>query len=351
METAKNGMPRFALSEPSIGSTTTRVEPLPRRPTSSETIATSRSRKRARIASSAALSTAVVSSPPRPSPTTGSRSTRVGSSTSTPRTSATAPRQRSSQSVKRQEQQAGRQLRIEERALLRHHVAAPRDLPDVLDPRRAEQEGGLGLAAVDGGDRLPRVRRVRHAGRLQAVDDDRVELVVLEQLVAALAVEDESRKVVTRRIDRSPLHPVEGLDHPVRREDRQPLLVGRDDHDEQPRRRLAPVLGVEGERRLVAVVPVGDQELRVAELLGQRVAELRVEPPEARAHAALVRLQIRLAEPVEVDAPVPEQEDRLEQRPRRAQQPQPPLLGARVRALVREDDAALVRLGAQRGDE
>ena len=93
-------MPRFALIEPSIGSTTTMVEPVPMRPTSSETMVTSRSRNRATIASSAAWSIAVVSSPPSPAPTTGSRSARVGSSSSTPRTSSTAPRQTASQSVR-----------------------------------------------------------------------------------------------------------------------------------------------------------------------------------------------------------------------------------------------------------
>ena len=108
---------------------------------------------------------------------------------------------------------------------------------------------------------------------------------------------------------------------------------------------------MEGERRLVAVVAVGDQQLRVAELLRQRGAEVGVEPPEPRGDAALLGDEVGLAEPVERDRPVPEQEDRLEQRPRRAEQPQPPLLRARVRPLVREDDALLVRLDAQRGDE
>ena len=76
------------------GRSTTTVAPSPSRPTSSETIVTSSSaRKRARIASSAALSIAVVSSPPRPRPTTGSRSLRVGSSSSTRCTSSTDARQ------------------------------------------------------------------------------------------------------------------------------------------------------------------------------------------------------------------------------------------------------------------
>ena len=101
IETEKNGMPRLALSDPSIGSTTTSgsSEP-PKRPTSSETTAPAACWIRARIASSAAWSIAVVSSPPSPAPTTGSRSARVGSRSSTASTSATAARQSSSQSVK-----------------------------------------------------------------------------------------------------------------------------------------------------------------------------------------------------------------------------------------------------------
>ena len=100
IETEKNGIPRLAFSEPSIGSTTILVGPLPKMPISSETIVVpSIDARRSRIAFSAAASTAVVSSPPSPSPTTGSRSSRVGSSTSTPRTSSTASRQTASQSV------------------------------------------------------------------------------------------------------------------------------------------------------------------------------------------------------------------------------------------------------------
>ena len=78
---------------------------------------------------------------------------------------------------------------IEERALLRHHVAAARRLPDVLDPRRAQQEGRLGLAAVDRRDRLVARRRVRDALGREPVDDLGVELARLagEQLVALAA--------------------------------------------------------------------------------------------------------------------------------------------------------------------
>ncbi len=119
---------------------------------------------------------------------------------------------------------------VEEGALLRHHVAAAGDRPDVLDPRRPQQEGGLGLAAVDRRDRLARMRRVRDALRREPVDELRVEPLALEQLVAALPVEDESRQVITRLVDRRAANPVDRLREPVRGEDRQPLLVGRDDH-------------------------------------------------------------------------------------------------------------------------
>src|SRR6185437_16137000 len=96
-------------------------------------------------------------------------------------TSATAARQSSSQSsVKREHQQAGGQLRIEERALLRHHVAAARDLPDVLDARGPQEEGCLGVAAIDGRNRLFATRRVGDAARRGMFDDLRIGTVAGE---------------------------------------------------------------------------------------------------------------------------------------------------------------------------
>ena len=121
------------------------------------------------------------------------------------------------------------------------------------------------------------------------------------------------------------------------REDGQPFLVGRDDHGQQPGR-LA-----ERERRLVAVVTVGDEQLGPGELLGERVAEAGVETPELVA----VDLQVGLAEAVDLDRPVPEEEERLELRARGAQEAEAPFLRAGVRALVRQHDAGLVRLGAE----
>src|SRR5437764_7619915 len=342
IESEKKGMPRFALSDPSIGSMTrSGSASAPSRPTSSETIAPAASRTRARIAPSAAWSVAVVSSPPRPAPPTGSRSARVGSRSSTASTSATAARQSSSQaSVKRKHQQAGGELRIEERALLRHHVAAARDLPDVLDTRRAQEEGCLGIAAIDGRDRLFTARRVGEAARRGVFDDLRIGAVAGEQLVAARAIEHGAGKTVAGWIDRRSGSGPGVLRDPVRGKDRQSFLPRRDDDREQPRRRLAAVLLVERERRLVAVMAVGDQQLRPGELLDERVAELWVEPPDAVSAA----LQVRLTETVELDRAVPEEEERLELGAGGAEQPQPPLLRACVRALVRQDDAVLVRL-------
>src|SRR5215470_878348 len=95
------------------------------------------------------------------------------------------------------------------------------------------------------------------------------------------------------------------------------------------------------------MMPVGDQQLRVAKLFRQRLPELRVEPPETVSTA----LQVRLAEPVDLDRAVPEEEERLELRAGGAEQTQATLLRSLMRAFVWQDDAALVRLGPQRRDE
>jgi hypothetical protein len=108
---------------------------------------------------------------------------------------------------------------------------------------------------------------------------------------------------------------------------------------------------VERERGLVAVMAVRDQELSVGELLDERVGELLVQPPEPRHHSSFVGLQLGLAEAVDLDRAVPEEEERLELRAGRTQQPQPPLLRPGMRALVRQDDPVLVRLEQKRRDE
>src|SRR6266480_4468117 len=274
-ESAKNGIPRLAFSDPSIGSTTTCVgppEPNVRLPSSSEISMKSAPvvSSRRTIASSAAASIATVSSPPSPAPTTGSRSTRVGKSASTPRTSSTAARHVASQSVKWLKQKARSQLRIEVGRLLRQHLALARAGEHVLDPRRPEQERSLGLAVVDGRDRFAALRRVADALRRQGVDA------------------------------------VDGLGEPVGREDRQSLLAGRDEHDHHPRTCVRAVLLVEGKRGLVAMVAVGDQELRV----GEALAWIVLDAPEPVAPRGEVRLALGNLDRVAVV----QQEDRLELR-------------------------------------
>src|SRR5579885_2903525 len=336
IERLKNGMPRFALRDPSIGSTTTSVSSPSMRPTSSDTIETPSGRIRASTTSSTAASIAVVSSPPSPCRRTGSRSMRVGISASTRSTSATALRQTSSQSVNGMHQKAGGQLRIEERALLRHDVAALCNLPHIADARRPKQERALRVAAVDGGLRLRALRRIGDSAGVDRVDDLGVEAVAGEELVAAAAVEDDARELVAGPLDRRAGRAVHRPGDAVRREDGQALLVGRDDDSEEPG--LA-----ERERRLVPVVAVCDEQLGLLELLGQRVPELCVEAPQPVAAA----LQVWLAQPVDLDRPLPEEEQRLELRPRRPQEPQAALLRPGVRPLVREDHPALVGLGME----
>src|SRR4051794_22336982 len=164
-------MPRFALSEPSIGSMTTRVRPLPSSPTSSETIVASTPLKHARMTRSAAASIAVVSSPPSPCESTGSRSARVGSSTNSARTSSAAARQSASQSVKRIQQQTAGELREEVRRLLRQYLAAACTLEHGVDRRGPYEQRRLRVAAVDGRLGLLAARRVRHALRMQPLDE------------------------------------------------------------------------------------------------------------------------------------------------------------------------------------
>src|SRR5512132_3262882 len=340
-ESAKNGIPRFAFSEPSIGSTTTCVgppEPNVRSPNSSEISVKSAPvvSSRRTIASSAAASIATVSSPPLPAPTTGSRSTRDGISASTPLTSSTAARQVASQSVKWLKQKARGELGEEVGGFLRQDVALARAREHVLDPRRPEQERPLGLAAIDRRDRLAALRRVADALRRQGIDDLDVEPVALEQLVAAAPIEDNPWELVAWLVDRRPADAVDRLRKPVGRKDRQSLLADRDEHHHHPGTCFRAVLLVEGERGLVAVVAVGDQELRV----GEAPARIVLDAPEPVA----ARGEVRLA-PGNLDrVAVVQQEDRLELGPCRPQESQAPLLRPGVRALVRQDDSTLVGL-------
>ena len=171
------------------------------------------------------------------------------------------------------------------------------------------------------------------------------------QLVLPCPIEDKTGQLIARRVDRRSAHTVDRLRDAVRREDRQAFLVGRNDHHEQPRGRLGAILLVERERGLVAVVAVGDQELRVLQLLGQRVAELRVEPPELRVDAAFVDGEVRLAEAVDPRSCRPRagRSARAVCASRAAGAAGPP---SGRRACARAGGRrALVRLDVQRGDE
>ena len=294
-------MPRFALSEPSIGSTTTSVEPLPTRPTSSETIVTSSSRKRATIASSAAWSIAVVSSPPRPC--------------ADDRLALDARRQLDEHAAARPRRRRGR------RRASRSQRQEAAGRTSASDRRTCSSAASRRRGRAISHTSSIRVGRSRNAAsaspRSTAATASRACGVYVTPCGASRSttsgsspspsissyrpcpVEDESRQVIGRLVDRRAADAVDRLRDAVRREDRQPLLVGRDDHDEQPRRRLGAVLLVERERGLVAVVAVGDQQLRVRQLLGERVAEVGVEPPEPRGDAALLGGEVGLAETVE----------------------------------------------------
>src|SRR5438132_4421346 len=263
IERAKKPMPRFAFSEPSIGSMTTNVSPAPITPTSSETIVRPSSpSKRARIACSAAASIAVVSSPPIPEPTTGSRSERSGKSVSTPRTSSTAARQRASQSVKRMEEQARGELGIEVRALLRHRLASARDGPDVLDASGTKEKRSFGVAAVHGCHGFGPLWRVRDPLRCDPLDDVHVETLAAQQLVPSVAIQDDAGQPVPGLVDRRATRAVHMRSQSMRREDRQPLLLRRHENDHQVGR--ATLLRIR-DRSLIAVMTVRDQELRALE--------------------------------------------------------------------------------------
>ena len=129
------------------------------------------------------------------------------------------------------------------------------------------------------------------------------------------------------------------LEDAVGREDHQAGVVEADEHREH-----VGSLAV-GERSLVAVVTVGDQQLAVGEGLGDAVGR---EPPEPGA----VDLEVGLAlGPLGRRRAFVEEEERLELGVHLAQQPQSALLRPAVRALVRQHDAVLVRLGLERRDE
>src|SRR5215211_2519147 len=379
IETAKNGRPRFAFSEPSIGSRTTQssgFSPTTSRPSSSE-ISTKLSpldRRRSTMTRSAAASIAVVSSPPIPAPTTGSRSARMGRSASTPRRSATASRHSASQSfiraralgsltrgAEREEEQARKQLRIEVCRLLREGLAPRRSREDLVDPGWADEVGDGRLALVDAPDGLAPVGRVGDALVPQPVHELDVEhTVVARRQARATGHVFDGRSAILRQ----PLERPDGargvrlddaapiavtvrraLEHAVRREDRHAGIARADQYGEQIGAVLGPVLLVERQCGLVAVVAVSDEQLPV----GEDLSELLVgEPPQARPVDLEVRRGGRY---LERRGTVIEQEDRLDVRTYGAQEPEPALLWASVRPLVGQDDPPLVRLDPKRRRE
>ena len=78
--------------------------------------------------------------------------------------------------LERVEEQAREQLGIEVGALLRHRLAARRDLEDVFDPSRPHQHGDRRLALVDRANGLAPVGRVRETLVAEPVDELDVEL-------------------------------------------------------------------------------------------------------------------------------------------------------------------------------
>ena len=132
------------------------------------------------------------------------------------------------------------------------------------------------------------------------------------------------------RATRVQLEPDSTGEEPVGGEDLEPRVGRGDEHHQLLAARRRPFLFAEGDRRLVAVVAVGDQELLVVEGADDRRI---VDPPEPRA----LDLEVgRTAGPLDRRGAVVEEEDRLELNPRGAQQAQAPRLGAGVSPLVRQ---------------
>ena len=232
---------------------------------------------------------------------------------------------------------------------------------NVLDARRAEQERRRRPSRVDAADRVLPRRRVLDPLVSEPVDHLDVELALRtdRELGPPVLVDHDRGPVVgdaaelVERAARIVLPVVAELEegrlriraeHAVRREDRQPRLRSGDDDGHQPRALLGTVLLVERERGLVAVVAVRDQELRVREPIDEGLV---AHAPQPARDAALGRLEVRLAGVPRSERSRKEQEDRLELRAHGAEQAQAALLRSCVSALVRQDDAVLVRLDMQ----
>jgi hypothetical protein len=212
---------------------------------------------------------------------------------------------------------------------------------DVLDPGRAEQEGAVGRAAADAFDGVRRVGRVADALAAEPVDQLRVELTRLaaDEVCrvgthehggrAVEGLRGECRERLVRRGERVAVEPDlrPTLEHAVRRQNREPRILRRHEHREQP---VAPALLREGDGGLVAMVAVRDQKLRARERL--RHPLVAVESPQARPG----RLEIgRACGDGERRRAVVEEEERLELGLRRSQEPETSAPCPFVRPLVR----------------
>ena len=150
---------------------------------------------------------------------------------------------------------------------------------------------------------------------------------------------------------------VEAGQQAVGGEDRQAGIAERHEaHQHVAVRALAAdLLGVRA-RGLVAVVAVGDQQLGGRQRLPHRRDRARVaDAPEPMRGAVVVgqlaeRGVRQLRRERRPGVAVVEREDRGEVRPRRAREPQPVLLRAGVRALVRADPPGAVVLDAHAGE-
>ena len=150
IETEKNGMPRFAFSEPSIGSITTRQRPPPTSPISSETIRVAEAGEPrdddalSRLVDRRRLVAALARADDRLA-----RFPRVGSSASTARTSSVAARQTS-----RPDQSSGYrsspEVSLGRSRSSSASLTSAGSLEDRVERRRPEQERGRGFAAIDG---------------------------------------------------------------------------------------------------------------------------------------------------------------------------------------------------------
>ena len=283
-------MSRFAFTEPSIGSTTTmppsaRAEHALAELLRDEDEALAARLSRATTASSAAWSIAVVSSPPSPRLRIGSRSARVGrrsrtcSMSATQRAAELEPGAHPSTGWKRRPESGfGKKYVLFER----HELAASRDGEDVFDTWLAQEERGVRLARVDCRDRLVRARRVRRfrRGRAGRRARRRARLRCRARSRRRVPVRDRDRAVVRllgqareRLLDAPrPARPRRRLARSGRPEKTRcvgntcsPGSAGRDEERHDRASRPAPSSAPKASARLVAMVAVRDEELRVAE--------------------------------------------------------------------------------------